>query len=885
MKSFTEHFFRLTGNAPFPWQIALYDSFSKGVFPSSCDLPTGLGKTSVIPIWLLALATAHDHVPRRLVYVVNRRTVVDQASDEAVNLRKKLQSTEELKNKLASLCSAKCNPPLAISTLRGQFADNGEWSADPARPAIVVGTVDMIGSRLLFSGYGRGFKARPLHAGFLGQDVLLVHDEAHLEPAFQKLLIEIKGEQSRSREFRSFRVMELSATSRGGDEPFRLTGDDQKHPVVRERIDAKKSLSLHPVDDEKKTADEIARIALEHADSGQAILVFVRRLDDLEKVAEKLKKHAVQRLTGTLRGLERDSLAREDTIFARFLPKPLIEAQPGTVYLLCTSAGEVGVNISSDHLVCDLTPFDSMAQRFGRVNRFGKGDARVDVVHPIEFNDKKGLDGSREKTLELLRQLGGSASPSALSKLDPDARLQAFTPPPSIRMTSDILFDRWAMTSIRDELPGRPPVAEFLHGVADWEPPQTQVAWRWDVELITDDLLASYKREDWLDDYPLKPHEMLRDSSERIFKELEKLAAQRKPPSNASPEDRKRFAEANEKRRSRRVWLIDGDDVIDDRPLDEILDAGKGLIERKTVLLSPFAGGLSGGMLNGGAEYDPQRKGIYDVADEWFEPSESEEDKRPKDQRRLRHRVDSAEPSAASITDEMRPIRELVVRESNDEFTSPDVEPATERMWSWHVRPRAADDAGSEFARFDQPLNVHLQSTERYATAIAEKLKLSETETTAVRFTAKWHDLGKDRTVWQKAVGNTKYPKEVLAKSAKPMRWRDLNGSRHEFGSLLDLRDPRQAFRKELEAQTKEVQELVLHLLAAHHGRARPHFLADEIVDANHQSMTAGKVAIEVLQRFARLQRKYGRWGLAWLESLVRAADVLASQREKEALS
>ena len=31
-------------------------------------------------------------------------------------------------------------------------------------------------------------------------------------------------------------------------------------------------------------------------------------------------------------------------------------------------------------------------------------------------------------------------------------------------------------------------------------------------------------------------------------------------------------------------------------------------------------------------------------------------------------------------------------------------------------------------------------------------------------------------------------------------------------------------------------------------------------------------------RRFARLQRKYGRWGLAYLESLVRAADYAASE-------
>jgi CRISPR-associated endonuclease/helicase Cas3 len=868
-------FEELTGHAPFPWQKELYKRFVTGSLPTACDLPTGLGKTSVIPIWLIALATAPNVIPRRLVYVVNRRTVVDQASDEALSMRKKLESLGELTSKLAALCSAKCDPPLAISILRGQFADNGEWSADPARPAIVVGTVDMIGSRLLFSGYGRGFKSRPLHAGFLGQDVLLVHDEAHLEPAFQRVLVEIAGEQARSREFRTFRVMELSATSRGGEEPFKLTTEDRVHPIVQKRIAAKKTVSLHPVDDEKKTADEIARIALGHADSAQAILVFVRRLDDLEKVADKLKKQAVQRLTGTLRGRERDRLAREDDIFARFLPKPLVTPRPGTVYLLCTSAGEVGVNISADHLVCDLTPFESMAQRFGRVNRFGEGDARVDVVHPTTFDEQKGLDASRQKTLALLRQLNGNVSPLALSKLDPKARLQAFTPPPPMRTTSGILFDAWALTSIRDELPGRPPVAEFLHGVADWQPPQTQVAWRWDVELISGELLADYKREDWLDDYPLKPHELLRDSSERVFKELEKLAADRKAAWHATEQERERISKENETRKRRPVWLIDDDDQIEPSSLAEIVEAGKRLIERKLILLSPFAGGFAGGTLNGNADYDSKLR--YDVADEWFDAPSSPEDQRSEEERRLRVRADSAEPLQRAI-DGMRLIRKLVLREANNEFSSPDAEPATERLWSWYVRPRAADDAGSEFARFDQPLGMHLQAAEQYAKDIAERLRLPEAESFAVRLAAKWHDVGKDRTVWQKSVGNIGYPTTAaLAKSSKPMRWRDLNSSRHEFGSLLDMLDPSQPFLREFEAQSQDVRELVLHLIAAHHGRARPHFAVEEITDARHQSITAERCALEVPRRFTRLQRKYGRWGLAWLESLVRAADVLAS--------
>jgi CRISPR-associated helicase Cas3 len=150
---FRDAFNELTGNRPFPWQEDLYMRWlSQGKFPSSCNLPTGLGKTSVVAIWLIALANHPEKMPRRLVYVVNRRTVVDQTTEEVLNYRRRIAELNDkdlLQRQLGSL---------AISTLRGQFADNREWSANPSRPAVIVGTVDMIGSRLLFSGYGVGFK-------------------------------------------------------------------------------------------------------------------------------------------------------------------------------------------------------------------------------------------------------------------------------------------------------------------------------------------------------------------------------------------------------------------------------------------------------------------------------------------------------------------------------------------------------------------------------------------------------------------------------------------------------------------------------------------------------------------------------------------------------
>ena len=492
---FADCFKLLTGHAPFPWQAALYERFTQGDddnIPAHADLPTGLGKTSVIAVWLIALATHPARVPRRLAYVVNRRTVVDQTTVEVNNLRKNLAAAG-LDGALRRLCALPVDgSPLAVSMLRGASADNREWSADPCRPAVIVGTVDLIGSRLLFSGYRAGYKTRPLFAGLLGQDTLIVHDEAHLEPAFQSLLTAIEQEQRRDPESlecdaRPVTIMQLSATTRDGETGFGLTDADLANPEVAARLNARKRLAPHPLDDPKRLPDTLADLALRHKDSGAAVLVFARNVQTVEKVVDRLEKSKcmVRALTGTMRGYERNLLV-EQPVFQRFLPPSErgSDAAAGTVYLVCTSAGEVGVNLSADHLVCDLTTFESMAQRFGRVNRFGQcPDTQVDMVYPLKFEE----DGTPEEaTLALLRSLGGEVNPAALRSLPAAERRAAFSTHLEPLPTGSILFDAWSLTSIREPLPGRPPVAPYLHGPEDGKPPETQVAWREEVGLLAD---------------------------------------------------------------------------------------------------------------------------------------------------------------------------------------------------------------------------------------------------------------------------------------------------------------------------------------------------------------------------------------------------------------
>ena len=97
-----------------------------------------------------------------------------------------------------------------------------------------------------------------------------------------------------------------------------------------------------------------------------------------------------------------------------------------------------------------------------------------------------------------------------------------------------------------------------------------------------------------------------------------------------------------------------------------------------------------------------------------------------------------------------------------------------------------------------------------------------------------------------------------------------LDGYRHEFGSL-PCAEKDEGFR----ALPVHLQELALHLIAAHHGWARP---VISIRGGNEPPSALEKRARDVALRFARLQKHWGPWGLAWWEALLRAADQQASR-------
>jgi len=288
---FRRLFARLSGiEEPYRWQQALFEQLLSGECPSEVCLPTGLGKTSVMYVWLLALAWEALHraegpkLPRRLVWVVDRRVVVDQATEDAEILTRRIEDTPEVGEALRRLSVVGVEgSALAVSTLRGERADNRAWSVDPSRPAIIVGTVDMVGSRLLFSGYGDSRRRRPLHAGLLGQDTLIVNDEAHLTPAFAGLLTQLRQVGDG---LRPLRVMLLSATPRDNTRrsffPETLDADLNNH-LFRMRYRAVKRLCLHEHDDTRKGIQSLA------IEPDRRTIVFVRSPEDARKLAAAIE--------------------------------------------------------------------------------------------------------------------------------------------------------------------------------------------------------------------------------------------------------------------------------------------------------------------------------------------------------------------------------------------------------------------------------------------------------------------------------------------------------------------------------------------------------------------------------------------------------------------
>lgn len=200
-------------------------------------------------------------------------------------------------------------------------------------------------------------------------------------------------------------------------------------------------------------------------------------------------------------------------------------------------------------------------------------------------------------------------------------------------------------------------------------------------------------------------------------------------------------------------------------------------------------------------------------------------------------------------------------------------------------------------------LTAHLDGVAEFARRFAEGCGLPKPLVNAVELAARAHDLGKADPRFQSWLrgGNPWAGGELLAKSSDMSQGRKAsekarqragypNGGRHE---LLSVRLLERAADL-LPRNDDYLRTLVLHLVGSHHGYCRP--FAPLVIDdipmdvamnlQGRQLIHSSATGLEFLdsgvaERFWTFTRRYGWWGLAWLEAIMRLADHRRSEAEQ----
>ena len=821
------HFRDIVGHKPYPWQRRFYGALIQGDVPDAVDIPTGLGKTTCVLLALLA-GLVSPSLPPRIVYIVDRRSIVDQTAQAIRRWVDRIAALLALARAFDARAAFPDERPVGLGVLRGGLADDGAWRVDPARAAVIVGTVDQVGSRLLFRGYGDGRSRRSLHTGLLGHDALVMLDEAHLAPAMVALLRSIERLQNG----RAFRTTTLSAIGNPGASVLGLTRADMREPAVRRRLRARKSPRLIEVATPAQRIRHICDAALAHR--AGAILVFAETVADARRISARLVRELgpdgaerVALLTGTLRGHERAALA-SGAVWGRFAPERERTVGSPSVYLVSTAAGEVGVDLDADHAVTDLAPLDSMLQRLGRVNRAGLGDAKVTIVFTVREATpaNRPRNGWRERrraachrTLEVLRRQA-DLSPQALRCLGTGTIAACSAPVAEPARLDRVVVEAFAATSAALPLP---PVAVYLRGVSDVpDIAQCLLAWRSDVADLVG--FGPEKASEALSFYRLDPQELARVPAP-FAEQLVRVAIRRQDGVGLP------------------MLVIQPNGEVLARVLDD--DASVPSCAYATVLLPLQAGGLRAtGLPDADADIPATDVADSDDRIRYVAPYEG--------QRAL--------PAWAERAIELRyPL-------------SGDGE--AERWLVYALRcadggVQGGEGASSRRGASTQTVDAHCAAVGAAAGRIGEALGLSPELVDALEAAGAWHDRGKTRAVWQRAAGAPVHGAALAKSPSGRFRPHWLGGYRHEFGSLAEA-------ERGLARDTPH-RDLILHLVAAHHGWARPAFPRREHWDPDDAGASNEARAVRVTERFARLQAEHGPWRLAWLEALVKAADARVS--------
>ncbi len=890
---------------PYEWQIRAAAELARTGWWPALRAPTGAGKTALIDCWLHALAVSGpDRLGRRLVWVVDRRSVVDQIHAYAAKVIETLTSDtapeplRELHTALCAIGGGQC--PRAV-LWRGGLDDEASIAMraplDPASVAVIVSTVDQLGSRLLFRGYGMGVRARSLHAGLLGSDTTVVLDEAHLADPLRETVARVAELQSMgSRAVRpAIRTCAVSATLEAPD-AFELTPSEFQEEGIARRICASKLARLTAERSSIQVVGHVRELARDGAEVIGVVMNTVAEaraaFDALEVVAPTPLEDRVL-LIGPVRPLDRADLLA--AIPARDERSP--RATP--LVVVATQTIEVGVDLDFDALITACAPIVALVQRFGRLDRAGAlVKSRAVVLAP----PRRGCpvygpaSGETWEWLEGVADAGvvdmGVAALTKTLQHHPAPRGPAGVP--KIRLL-DLHVDTLAVTDAFDD--ETPSIELLLHGDRETSP-EVSVAWR-DIkpgeELVKDlgrDGALDRAADQDLEVRPLHPGEVVSLSLAAFRRwmatgevsglaDVESVAQDGAPPAHPVPQ------------RQVDIWSVSADDA----KVSRLRRAAK-IQPGDRIVVATSSGGLDdfgwaparsagpedyGSLATRGPRLvlplDPGGEGtIVTVAEELMAgrltPSAAA--------RQLKATIADGLPAP-------HPHRSNLARRIGAAVDALSAGRATLLDGGILIVGRGARAGDFRAAGGIVELDDHQRRVAERAARTASALDVPAEVATSIQRAAEHHDEGKRDPRFQAWLRGGVVTEETLAKGAyrydpiKDRKLREASGwparKRHELVSAVAV------------ARAFPDDALAAWLTATHHGLNRPFVAAVADPESGDVPVRSAGAWISVaaaavpasgvqLDALAELSDEYGPWGLALIEAILISADRIESAKE-----
>lgn len=892
----------------FDWQQRAADELIGGSLWSTLEAPTGAGKTSLLDCIVFALACQAGNerertIPLRTFWCVDRRSVIDQVFVHAERLREALSHGQ-------GVVAAVHERLKAIDGLGGLLVQRWRGGLDETSeqlritgPAVICSTVDQLGSRLLFRGYGTSRRSRPVDAALVGNDSLIVLDEAHIVEPFVQTLSAIQTlaePQDPSVPTRPVRSIVLSATLPEDSAPgFTLNEKERHDGLIAKRLSCKKRIRLSKSASLASEASKLARSVEGSAEAVPVIGVVANTVGAARATHERLvaKSPSAILVIGPCRPFERDTLL--DRIPARAYRQDL----PEPLFVVATQTIEVGVDLDFDGLVTDACPLPSLLQRLGRLDRFGDayastGEPCVAVVVRATKQDPV-YGGTALETWEWLNGLAEKGE--LLLNGDRIAGLRSQRPPRPERPLTPVLA-AWhleALTQTTVDPAPSPEVGPFLHGDEALENADVRVVWRADLKLENPSAGTLERNALWVDIArlaPPRPHEAISLPVGRVrswlrqpgrahsgeFSDLESAPAGPEPGSTARSQralrwDRKEpgVVEAAAIKPGDTLLVPAGYGGADEYgwspspsgPVEDVGDLAPGSRRIRVVPGLPF---ISESMLRAIEEpLEGLGAGTLDPREAYREALAA-----------LRALAGVEDPAAHPAVDALPRHGELVPHPGGEGGVLLG-KSAGER----NARPRPVE------------YQAHVDGVVERVEAVAAALHLEESIAAALVEAARLHDAGKLDPRFQAWMQGAAHPTGTpLAKSGRtagtPMD-RALRvqagwplGARHELLSA--------ALADRLCAPAGDAEiALITHLISCHHGQNRPFYSADmdrNPVDIEFRADHSRTVRLpsnarvpwpEHARRFVELNRRFGAWGLAALEAALVLSDHAVSAEEQ----